>query len=141
MKPRINIVTLGVADLQRSKTFYREALEWEPAKGSDENIVFFNHSGIILSLYPFEKLAEDAGVPAKKSGFSGITLSINQKNKEAVDEVFKQAIKNGAKDLIKPHETFWGGYGGYFADPDGYAWEVTWAPFWEFDKQGSLKME
>ncbi|MFW6371222.1 MAG: VOC family protein, partial [Bacteroidota bacterium] len=111
MKPRLNIVTLGVSDLQRSKIFYRDALGWEPAKGSDENIVFYNQNGIILSLYPIEKLAEDAGVPAKHSGFAGITLSINQKNKEGVDEVFKQAIKNGAKDLIKPHETFWGGYG------------------------------
>lgn len=139
MKPRLNIVTLGVADLQKSKTFYIEVLGWEPAKGSDDKIVFFNHGGIILSLYPFEKLAEDAGVPAEKSGFSGIALAINQDKKEAVDEVFKRAINNGAKDLIKPHETFWGGYGAYFADPDGYTWEVAWAPFWEFDKQGSLK--
>lgn len=139
MKPRLNIVTLGVADLQKSKTFYREALGWEPAKGSDDNIVFFNHGGIILSLYPFDKLAEDAGVPAEKSGFSGIALAINQDKKEAVDEVFKKAITNGAQDLIKPHDTFWGGYGAYFADPDGYTWEIAWAPFWEFDKQGSLK--
>ncbi|MFW6290348.1 MAG: VOC family protein [Mariniphaga sp.] len=140
MKPRINVITLGVDDLEKSKAFYRRALGWEPAKGSDENIVFYNHGGIVLSLYPFEKLADDAGLPAHKSEFPGITLSINQKNKEAVDEVYKQAIKNGAKDLIKPHETFWGGYGGYFADPDGYPWEVAWAPFWEFDKQGSLKI-
>lgn len=140
MKPRLNIITLGVDDLQRSKAFYRDALGWEPAKGSDENIVFYNHGGIILSLYPFERLADDAGVAAEKSGFSGITLAINQANKESVDEVYRQAVKNGAKDLIKPHETFWGGYSGYFADPDGYAWEVAWAPFWEFDSQGSLKV-
>jgi uncharacterized protein len=140
MKPRLNIVTLGVTDLQKSKEFYREALGWEPAKGSDENIVFYNHGGIILSLYPFEKLAEDAGLPAKKAGFSGIALAINQKSKEGVDTVFKNAIVNGAKDLIKPHETFWGGYGAYFADPDGYAWEISWAPFWVFDEQGSLKV-
>lgn len=140
MKPRLNIVTLGVADLQKSKDFYREALGWEPATGSDENIVFFNHGGIILALYPFQKLADDAGIPAVKSGFSGITLAINQDKKEAVDDVFRNALAAGAIDLIKPHETFWGGYGAYFADPDGYPWEIAWAPFWEFDDQGSLKV-
>jgi uncharacterized protein len=93
MKPRLNIVTLGVADLQKSKTFYREALGWEPAKGSDENIVFFNHGGIILSLYPFEKLAEDAGVPAEKSGFSGIALAINQDKKRQWMRFLKRLLK------------------------------------------------
>ncbi|HKI87564.1 MAG TPA: VOC family protein, partial [Draconibacterium sp.] len=74
MKPRLNIVTLGVKDLQKSKIFYKNALDWEPAKGSDDNIVFFNHGGIVLALYPFDKLAEDANIPAVPSGFSGITL-------------------------------------------------------------------
>ncbi len=138
MKPRLNLITLGVKDLKKSMKFYREALGWEPAKGSDENIVFFNQKGIILCLYPFEKLAEDAGLPAEKSSFPGITLAINQDSKEAVDVIFQKALKSGARDLIKPHETFWGGYGGYFADPDGYTWEVAWAPMWEFDKHGNL---
>ncbi len=138
MKPRLNIVTLGVRDLQKSKAFYGNALGWEPAKGSDENIVFFSHGGIILGLYPIDKLAEDAGIPAERSGFSGVTLAINQDTKEAVNETFNRAIKNGAKALIKPSETFWGGFHAYFADPDGYAWEIAWAPFWEFDEQGSL---
>ena len=138
MKPRLNIVTLGVRDLQKSKAFYGNALGWEPAKGSDENIVFFNHGGIILGLYPMNELAEDAGIPSERSGFSGITLAINQNSKEAVTETFNEAIKNGAKSLVKPHETFWGGFDAYFAVPDGYAWEIAWAPFWEFDEQGSL---
>jgi len=140
MKPRLNIVTLGVADLQKSREFYEKALGWKPAAGSDENIVFFNHGGIILSLYPFDKLAEDANLPAGKSGFSGVTLAINQDSKKAVEETFEKAVNNGAKELVKPRETFWGGYDAYFADPDGNAWEIAWAPFWEYDEQGSLKI-
>lgn len=140
MKPRLNIVTLGVKDLQKSKIFYKNALDWEPANGSDDNIVFFNHGGIVLALYPFDKLAEDANIPAVPSGFSGITLAINQDSKAAVTEIFKNAVKNGAKVLIEPRDTFWGGFDAYFADPDGHPWEIAWAPFWEFDEQGSLKL-
>lgn len=138
MKPRLNIVTLGVKDLQKSKEFYKKALGWEPATGSDENIVFFNHQGIVLALYPLDKLAEDAEISAKRSGFSGVTLAINQDSKEAVTAVFNKAVENGAKILVKPRDTFWGGFDAYFADPDGHSWEIAWAPFWEFDEQGSL---
>ncbi len=140
MKPRLNIVTLGVNSLQQSKAFYKNALGWEPANGSDENIVFFNHSGIILALYPLDKLAEDPQIPADRSGFSGVTLAINQDSKEAVKEIFNKAVTNGAKILVEPRDTFWGGYDAYFADQDNNAWEIAWAPFWEFDEQGSLKL-
>jgi catechol 2,3-dioxygenase-like lactoylglutathione lyase family enzyme len=140
MKPRLNIVTLGVNNLSRSKEFYKNALGWEPAKGSDENIVFFNHGGIILGLYPLDKLTEDAKVSAERSGFSGITLAINQDNKKAVTDIFNKAVASGAKSLVEPRETFWGGFDAYFADPDGHTWEIAWAPFWEYDEKGSLKV-
>ncbi len=140
MKPRLNIVTLGVKSLQISRDFYKKALGWEPAAGSDENIVFFHHGGIVLALYPLDKLAEDAEVPPERSGFSGVTLAINQDSKDAVETVFNKAVENGAKVLVEPRETLWGGYDAYFADPDGHSWEITWAPFWEYDEQGSLKM-
>jgi len=140
MKPRLNIVTLGVKNLEKSKSFYNNALSWEPGKGSDENIVFFNHEGIVLALYPLDKLAGDAGISSKRSGFSGVTLAINQVSKEAVDETYHKAIENGATSLVMPRETFWGGYDAYFADPDGHPWEIAWAPFWKFDEQGSLKL-
>lgn len=140
MKSRLNIVTLGVKSLQASKEFYGKALGWEPATGSDENIVFFNHGGIVLALYPIDKLAEDAEIPAERYGFSGVTLAINQDSKEAVTEVFHKAVENGAKVLVEPRDTFWGGYDAYFANPDGHPWEIAWAPFWEFDEQGSLKL-
>lgn len=140
MKPRLNIVTLGVADLQRSREFYADAFDWHPAPGSDENIVFLNHGGIILGLYPKDLLAEDAGISAESDGFSGITLAINTTTKDELDALYKKALAAGAKSLIAPRDTFWGGYDCYFADPDGHAWEIAWAPFWEFDELGSLKM-
>lgn len=140
MKPRLNIVTLGVKDLQKSSLFYKNALGWQPTKESDDKIVFFNHGGIVLGLYPLDKLAEDAAISPNRSGFSGITLAINLDSKKAVDELYHSIISNGGKSLVEPRDTFWGGYDCYFADPDGNAWEIAWAPFWEYDEQGSLKM-
>ncbi|MCG6185868.1 VOC family protein [Maribellus maritimus] len=141
MKPRLNIVTLGVKDLQKSSFFYQNAFSWEPANGSDENIVFFNHGGIVLALYPLDKLAKDAEIPSERSGFSGVTLAINQDSKEALIETFNTAVENGAKILVEPRETFWGGFDAYFADPDNHPWEIAWAPFWKFDEKGSLVLE
>jgi len=140
MKPRLNVVTLGVSDLKISRQFYQDAFGWKPAQGSDDNIVFFSHGGIIFSLYPLDLLAEDAGLPAEHSGFSGVSLGITLPEKEDVDHAFSKAIACGAKSLIEPRETFWGGYDCYFADPDGHHWEIAWAPFWAYDEQGSLIM-
>lgn len=95
---------------------------------------------MILSFYPLDKLAEDAGISSKRTGFSRVTLAINQDSKEAVTETFNKAVENGAKTLVEPRETFWGGYDAYFADPDGQPWEIAWAPFWEYDEHGSLKL-
>ncbi|HYQ56758.1 MAG TPA: VOC family protein [Draconibacterium sp.] len=141
MKPRLNVVSLGVKNLNQSKSFYKKALGWEPTKDSDNNIVFFNHGGIILGLYPIDKLAEDAELNPERSGFSGVTLAINLDTIEAVQELYDKVIKNGASSLVEPRKTFWGGFDAYFADPDGHAWEIVWAPFWKFDKQGNLLME
>lgn len=138
MKPRLNIVTLGVSNLQQSRDFYMKALGWEPATGSDENIVFYNHGGIVFALYPLDKLAENAKLPPARSGFSGVTMAINLDSKEAVDKLHSQIIANGGNSLVEPRDTFWGGYDSYFADPDGHAWEIAWAPFWKYDEQGSL---
>ena len=141
MKPRLNIVTLGVKDLKKSSEFYQSALGWKPTKDSDDKIVFFHQGGIVLGLYPLEELAKDAEVSQIRSGFSGVTLAINLESKEAVNELYESVIKKGAKPLVEPRDTFWGGYDCYFVDPDDNAWEIAWAPFWEFDEQGSLKME
>ena len=134
MKTRLNIITLGVRNLQKSRNFYEKTLGWSATKDSDDKIVFFNHGGIILGLYPLEDLAKDAELPVERSGFAGITLAINLDKREKVDQLHAQVIKNGAKELVAPRETFWGGYDSYFAVPDGNTWEIAWAPFWVFNE-------
>ncbi len=130
MKPKIGIITLGVADLKRSLTFYREGLGFPTHDYKEEQgIVFFKLEGTWLSLYPKEKLAEDLGMPTEGSGFSGVTLAHNVNTKAEVDAVVQLAVTAGAMLIKKPQDVFWGGYSGYFADPDGFLWEVAYNPF------------
>lgn len=130
MKPRISMLTLGVRDLERSIRFYEQGLGL-PRMQSAPEVAFFTLNGSWLGLYGRESLAEDAGVSAEGSGFSGITIAHNVDSESAVDEVLEQAAAAGAR-LVKPgQKVFWGGYSGYFADPDGYLWEVAHNPiFW-----------
>ena len=129
MEPRISIVTLGVTDLARSVEFYRDGLELVLYDENTESIAFFQNKGTWLALYPREALADDVGIPTQGSGFSGVTLAHNLRSKEEVDELLDVAVAAGAT-LVKPaQDTFWGGYSGYFSDPDGYLWEIAWNPF------------
>ena len=129
MKAKIGLVTLGVSDLSQSLAFYRDGLGW-PTHNYDPkaDVVFFALSGTWLALYPREKLAEDAGV-ADGHGFGGITLAHNEPSPESVNAVFAQAVAADATAKKQPQKTFWGGYSGYFADPDGYLWEIAFNPF------------
>ena len=130
MKPKISIITLGVSDLARSVRFYRDGLGFATHNyKEDEGIVIFKLEGSWLALYPRDKLAEDATVSAAGSGFSGITLAHNVGTKKEVDEVVDLAVSVGARIVKRPREVFWGGYSGYFADPDGHLWEVAFNPF------------
>jgi catechol 2,3-dioxygenase-like lactoylglutathione lyase family enzyme len=130
MKPKIGIVTLGVRDFAKSLAFYRGGLGFAPHNYKDgEEHVMFRLEATWLSLYPRDKLAEDAGVPDDGYGFSGITLAHNVKSKAEADEVFAHAVSAGAKPVKQPQDVFWGGYSGYFADPDGYLWEIAFNPF------------
>ena len=127
MEPRISVVTLGVEDLERSTEFYRDGLGL-PMEESEREIASFETSGAQLALYPRAALAEDATVSAEGTGFGGFTLAHNVASKAAVDAVLDEAEAAGAR-IVKPaEEAFWGGYSGYFADPDGYLWEVAWNP-------------
>ena len=137
MRQKLSIVTLGVKNFQRSLDFYKNGLGWKPSRASDK-IAFFPMDGIILALYPREKLAEDATVDSTGSGFSGITLAYNAKSQEEVDEVLHTAQSVGAKIIKQAQHVFWGGYSGYFADPDGYLWEVAWNPSFAFDEKDNL---
>jgi len=126
MKPHVAVITLGVRDLKRARTFYSEGLGW-PIQQEDYNWVCFllGDGSSALALYPWDELAHDATVPADGNGFRGVTLAHNLRSKERVDEVLGEAERAGGK-LVKPAKrTSWGGYGGYFADPDGYLWEVA----------------
>lgn len=130
MKPKISLITLGVTDLERSLRFYRDGLGFPTHNYTEgQDVVFFALEGTWLALYPRESLAEDAGIPAQGSGFGGITLAHNVASKDGVDEVYALALQHGAKAVKQPAEVFWGGYSGYFADPDGYLWEVAFNPF------------
>lgn len=141
MEPRVSIITLGVADLERSYRFYKEGLEL-PTTGSPESgIIFFQTRGVTLALYPYQELADDIGPDwnEPRSKFSGITLAHNVKQRGEVDEVLALAETAGAH-IVKPAaDTFWGGYSGYFTDPDGYLWEVAWGAS-EFNDDGSLRI-
>jgi catechol 2,3-dioxygenase-like lactoylglutathione lyase family enzyme len=128
VKPHITIITLGVENLDRSIAFYQKGLGL-PRKEGPEDIALFETEGTMLALYSRDKLAEDITVPAEGSGFRGFTLAHNVESPEAVDATLEEAVAAGA-ELIKPgQEAFWGGYSGYFKDPDGFYWEVAHNPF------------
>lgn len=130
MQPRMSMITLGVSDLERSRKFYRDGLGF-PQMDSPPEVAFFTLNGTWLALYPRELLAEDAQVPATGSGFRGFTIAHNVDSESGVDEVISLAVRAGAT-LVKPgQKVFWGGYSGYFADPDGFLWEIAHNPlFW-----------
>jgi hypothetical protein len=128
MEPRISIITLGAADLKRSITFYRDGLGLPTSHKEGEGIAFFQLRGTWLALYPMDALAEDAALPAARSRFGGFTLAHNVSSKAIVDLVIAQALAAGATLLKPAADTLWGGYSGYFADPDGHPWEVAWNP-------------
>lgn len=128
MKPRMNMITLGVANLERSIAFYRDGLGF-PRKGDEEKVAFFSLNGTWLGLFGREALAEDAQVSAEGTGFRGVAIGYNTHNEAEVDAVMQQAIAAGATEVKAPQKVFWGGYSGYFADPDGHLWEVAYNPF------------
>ncbi|MDJ0697657.1 VOC family protein [Mastigocoleus sp. MO_188.B34] len=109
MRQKLNIVTLGVEDFQRSLNFYQNGLGWKTSSASTENIAFFQLGGIVFALYPRDKLAEDVTITPEGHGFSGITLAYNAKNKAEVDEVLRNVEKLGAKIVKKAQKVFWGG--------------------------------
>ncbi|MCA9094981.1 MAG: VOC family protein [Planctomycetaceae bacterium] len=139
MEPRISLVTLGVADLERSLKFYRDGLGFPTTWNPEQEVIFFKTSGTRLALYPYEKLAIDVSAEWNhpRSRFTGITLAHNVSERDEVDRILNLAAQAGAKIERPAHETFWGGYSGYFSDPDEYLWEIAWGAF-PFLPDGSL---
>jgi len=135
MEPRISIVTLGVEDLGRSAAFYRDGLGLPLINDPEaQGVAFFELKGLRLALYPRAELAADAGVadPGPQP-FSGITLAHNLRSRTEVDSFFAHVAAIGARIVKPPEDVFWGGYSGYFADPDGHLWEVAWNPYFEIE--------
>lgn len=133
MEQRISLVTLGVADLKKAKSFY-EALGWQAAEGP-EDVVFFQAGGIVFGLWSRESLAEDSGV-TDTGEWGGVTLAYNVGSPEEVDQVIEEARVAGAVIAREGADTFWGGYSGCFIDPDGHPWEIAHNPYWTVTEDG-----
>ncbi|MEW6658514.1 MAG: VOC family protein [Thermodesulfobacteriota bacterium] len=140
--PRLTVITLGVTDLAKATRFYETIFGIGPYPGY-EGVSFFELPGVWLTLYPVDKLAADISpqLSPDGSGFSGITLAYNARSKDEVIAIFEEVRAAGASIVKPPQDTFWGGFSGYFADLDGYYWEVVWGPMFDFAPDGSLRFK
>ena len=140
MEQRLTMVTLGVADVARSRSFY-EGLGFTAAKFDSSGVCFFQMGGTILGIYERQALADDAGVPnSAPTGFHGITLAWNARSEAEVDTTIAFAVSKGAKLVKAAEQVFWGGYSGYVSDPDGYLWEIAHNPVWSLDEKGVMQL-
>lgn len=140
MNQHLHLITLGVRDFQRSQAFYSETLGWKPSSNSNDEVMFFQAGGVVLALFPRDELAKDALVSSQGNGFAGFSLAYNARSEAEVDETIRDLRSKGVKILKEPQKVFWGGYSSYFADPDGYCWEVAYNPFFPFDEYGNLQL-
>ena len=139
MEQRISLVTLGVTDVAVSRAFY-ERLGWEASSIGGDEVAFFQAGGMILALYNREDLAKDVGFPTGSGDPRGVALAYNAGRREDVDTVLAEARKAGARILRKAEDKSWGGYSGYFVDPDGHPWEVAWNPGFVLPGDGSVQL-
>ena len=139
MEQRISMITLGVRDLQKARAFY-DALGWQAASEEHaDTVVPYNLNGLTIGLFGWDSLAEDAQVSAEGSGFRGVALAYNVRNKEDVAATLAEAEKAGGK-IVKPaQDVFWGGHSGYFTDPDRHLWEVAYNPFSPLGADGTFQ--
>jgi uncharacterized protein len=138
MEQRISLVTLGVKDLAASRRFYVDGLGWKPVY-EDKEIVFFQALGMIFALFLRDSLAADFQADPATFGHPPMALAYNVRAKSEVDPLIERAAAAGATILKPAREAVWGGYSGYFADPDGFAWEVAWNPGWKIEPDGGVK--
>lgn len=136
-RQRVTLITLGVADLDRSARFYGN-WGWLPHAESQPGIRFYQMNGSALALFPLADLARDQGREILPPGSGAVTLAQNCTDRAEVDAVFQAALAAGARVLKQPEEVFWGGYSGYLADPDGHVWEIAMNPFWSLTPDGAL---
>ena len=135
---RVTLITLGVADLATAKAFYGR-LGWQE-HGAQEGVAFYQMNGLALALFGLRDLAADQGQPEAVLGTGAVTLAQNFATEAEVDAAFAAALAAGGRALKAPETVFWGGYSGYWADPDGHVWEVAMNPFWPLEADGSLRL-
>jgi catechol 2,3-dioxygenase-like lactoylglutathione lyase family enzyme len=135
---RVTLITLGVADLSAAKAFYGR-LGWQEHSGT-EGVSFYQMHGCLLGLFGRADLAADQGRPGANLGTGAMTLAQNFGTEAEVDAAFAAALAAGGTALKVPEKVFWGGYSGYWADPDGHVWEVAMNPFWPLNEDGSLTL-
>ncbi len=139
-EPRITMITLGVADVAASTAFYQK-LGFKRSSASNDNVTFFHMNGTVLGLFGRDALAADAGQqPSKPQNFEGMALCHNLGSRAETDTAWDFAVECGAVPVKKPHEVFWGGYSGYFADPDGHLWELAHNPFMPLGEDGHMSL-
>jgi uncharacterized glyoxalase superfamily protein PhnB len=136
---RVTLITLGVADLAAARAFYAR-LGWQEHGESQEGVAFFQINGAVLGLFGAADLAADQGRLGAALGTGAITLAQNFASEAEVDAAYQAALAAGGKALKAPEKVFWGGYSGYWADPDGHVWEVAMNPFWPLAEDGSLTL-
>lgn len=139
MEQRLSLITLGVADLARSRRFYEDGLGWARGNAEDE-VAFYQLNGLILALWTRDDLAADAQVADTGATFSGISIAFNTRSHDEVDDILAQAAAAGGTITKPAEEQVWGGYSGYFADPDGHPWEVAFNPGWSIDEAGRVSL-
>lgn len=141
MEQRLSLITMGVDDLAKARSFYEQGLGWKISKLGDANVCFIQLNGIIISLYMRSEMAKDCGLPLMpKQEFSGIALAYNTRSKTEVDEVLAKAGQAGARILKPASDAAWGGYYGHFADIDGHIWEIAWNPDFAIDEKGAITL-
>ncbi|MBK7096883.1 MAG: VOC family protein [Saprospiraceae bacterium] len=140
MRQKLNLITLGVDDFEKSLAFYEKGLGWKKSDKSLDGLALFDLGGIILALHPRHDLADDTTLTYESTTFSGLTISHNTKSEKEVEDILKTVAKHGAT-IVKPaQKVYWGGYSGYFKDLDGHLFEVAYNPFWELDENDNVKL-
>ncbi|HKJ00774.1 MAG TPA: VOC family protein [bacterium] len=142
MEQRLSLITLGVRDMARARRFYEGGLGWRPSSISSDTVAFYQVGGIALALYGEAALAQDAGLPppGPTRPFRGMALAHNVPNPQLVDVLLAEVVRAGGRVVQDAQETEWGGYAGYFADPDGHLWEVAWNPGFTLEANGTLRL-
>lgn len=138
MEQRLSLVTLGTRDLATARAFYLDGLGWRESSAGNEDVTFIQTGSMAIGLFSRTSLAHDVGIDDTGSGFAGITLAYNARSREEVDKVLAEAQAAGGTIVKHAEDVFWGGYSGYFADPDGHLWEVAWNPFFTLGDDGRL---